>query len=132
MIHNTNAYVQTVIDGEGMAAQLFQSSRLVAQRPFKGKPEKGIKPGVTVTIQITKDTSGGYLDRNTGEILDNTMETMEVTIVNADYPLPLKKGDYLEISGFLPDISYFIDHNLILRYSHISKLTPTSKPGKDS
>lgn len=131
MIHNSNSFVKIVIDGNAIADKLLHNSRLVGQRPYKGKPESGIKPGATVTLQITVDSSGGYVDRSTGEICDNTMETIDVTIVDCDFPLPLKKGDYCDVSGFLPECSYYIDHNLILRYSSIRKATPSAPTRED-
>lgn len=127
MIHNTNQFVHTVIDGEDIAKKLLHNARLVSQRAYKGNAGKNIAAGTTVTLQITEDATGGYTDKATGELLDNTLETVDVTIVGCDYPLPIKKGDYCDVSGFIPELSYYIDYNLILRYSEIHKTTPPNR-----
>ena len=45
-----------------------------------------------------------------------------MTIVGANYPLGLKKGDYVQLANFRADISYYINYSLVLRFEGISKV----------
>ena len=79
--------------------------------------------GTTFTVQALDDFSDPIIDKETGEVMDNNaLETFDVTIIGAEYPLPIKKGDYVSLKGFLPELSYYINFNLILRFSDIEKI----------
>lgn len=122
---NTQRYVRTVIDGEQIKVDFGNIFRFVNQSKYKGKPERGLEPGVKVILMITEDHSERRIDKETGQERESAVyETFEVTIPNKAYPLPIKKGDYVSLGEFMPEVSYYIDYNLILRYCDITKVQP--------
>ena len=128
-IQNGYRYVKTVVDGDKILNDFGNQFRVVAQKPYKGNPEKGLAAGATVTLQIIRDNSAPIIDKTTGKPKDNNMfETFDATIIGATYPLPLNKGDYVALSNFMADVSYPIDFNFILRFGAIKKLQPTPQP----
>lgn len=74
-------------------------------------------------LQILEDNSEKIIDKNTGEEKpDNTLETFEVTIVGVKYPLDIKKGSIVQLSGFIPEFSYYINYSFILRFTGIEEI----------
>lgn len=131
-INNGYRYVENRVRGDLILEHIGRNLRLVSQRPYKGKPEDGLKPGATCVFQINEDNSPPIIDKETGLPKDNNvLETFTATIVGCDYPLPFKKGDYVELGGFMPEASYYIDYNFILRFSKIkavNKQQPQTPP----
>ena len=115
-------YVRTVIDWTAMDKDWGGSYTFVSQRPYKGKPEAGLAPGATVTLQIMQDAHDHGVDKSGRQRDNNTLEVFTATIVGCTYPLPFGKGDKVKLGGFLPDASYYIDFSLILRFSSIEKV----------
>lgn len=125
-IQNGYRYVKSVVDMDKMLKDFGNQFRLVSQKPYKGKPEKGLAAGTTVTLQIIRDDSAPIIDKTTGKPKDNNVfETFDATIVGATYPLPFAKGDYVALGNFLANVSYYIDFNFILRFGAIKKLQVT-------
>lgn len=123
MIKHSNRYAVTRVKGNDLLKDTGNQYRFVSQRAYKGKPEKNIPAGVTVTLQILKDDSEPIIDKETGCELDNNfLETFEATIVGESYPLPFHKGDYVALEDFKEEISYYINFNLILRFGGIKLL----------
>ena len=118
-------YVRTVIDWAGMDKDWGGSYVFVSQRPYRGKPEAGLAPGATVTLQIMQDAHDHGVDKAGRQRDNNTLEVFSATIVGCTYPLPFAKGDKVKLGGFMPDASYFIDFSLILRFSSIEKAQQT-------
>ena len=131
---SVSPYIKTLIDWEGMDKDWGGSYIFVSQRPYKGKPEAGLAPGATVTLQIMQDAHDHGVDKAGRPRDNNALETFSATIVGCTYPLPLQKGDKVKLGGFLADASYYIDFSLILRFNSIEKAqqptaqaAPTSK-----
>ena len=122
---SVSPYIRTVIDWDSMNRDWGGSYILVSQRPYRGKPEAGLAPGATVTLQIMQDAHDHGVDKAGRPRDNNALETFSVTIVGCSYPLPLQKGDKVKLGGFLPDSSYYIDFSLILRFSSIEKAQQT-------
>lgn len=126
MIKNGYRYIKTIIDIEKFLSDTSNMYVLVGQRPYKGKTDdKGnvlIDAGVTVTLQIVDDNSEPIYDKEGVAREDNRLETFEATIVGANYPLNLKKGDCVCLEDFKPDISYYINYALVLRFGNIAKV----------
>ena len=131
MIRDTYRYVKQVVRGEQFLKDTENQYRFVGQSPYKGNPEKGLKPGSRVTVQVLVDNSDPVLDKETHAPKDNNvLETFEATIVGVDYPLPFQKGDYVALENFLEDASYYINFSLILRFGGIRLLKrPQPKGG---
>lgn len=49
------------------------------------------------------------------------------TIIGKNYPLPFGKGTMVSLGGFLPDYSYYIDFNFILRFDNIYEYKEVTK-----
>ncbi len=124
MIKNVYRYVHTVIDANKFLEDTGNKYMLVSQSPYRGKSDEAgetiLPAGVKVRLQIQEDFSDPVVDRKTGEPMeDNRYENFDVTIVGCSYPLPLKKGDMVSLGEFLPQYSFYIDYNCILRFGKI-------------
>ena len=129
---NASPYIKTIIDWVGMNRDWGGFYTFVGQRAYKGKPEAGLSPGATVTLQIISDAHDHGVDKSGRPRDNNALETFSVTIVGCSYPLPFTKGDKVKLDGFMPDASYYIDYSLILRFSHIEKVQqPAPGAGKE-
>ena len=53
-----------------------------------------------------------------------------MTVVDCPYPLPLSKGDRVQLEGFIQEASYYIDYSPILRFREIKKLQQQQGGGK--
>lgn len=127
---NISKYTKTVIDWPTMNRDFGGVYRLVSQRPYKGKPEAGLAPGATVTLQVIEDKADPVIDKSTGKPKDdNVFETFEATIVGLSYPAPFEKGDYVALDGFMPEASYYIDFTPILRFQSL-KAAAAPKPAQ--
>lgn len=124
MIKNVYRYVHTVVDGEKFLEDTGNKYMLVSQSPYKGKMDETgetiLPPGVKVRLQIQEDFSEPVVDKKTGEKMeDNRFENFDVTIIGCSYPLPFSKGDMVTLGEFLPQYSFYIDYNCILRFGKI-------------
>lgn len=127
MLNNTYRYVKNIIDIDAFLGDTGNRYMLISQRRFKGKVNSEgkceIPEGVTIGLQIMEDYSEPIIDRNTGEEKpDNKYETLEVTIIGVQYPLKIQKGSMVRLYDFLPEWSYYINYNLILRFAGIEKI----------
>lgn len=113
-------YAHTVVEGEKMTDDFGNRFYVVSRRPYKGNPEKGLAPGLTLTLQILEDHSEPRFDKQGNQLDNHVFDTFDVTIVGCTEDV--KKGDLVALEGFLPEHSYYIDFNLILRFSGIKKL----------
>lgn len=131
MFKNQYRYAKTLVLGNDLLSDTGNKYRLVSQRAYKGNTEKNIPAGVTVTLQIIEDNSEPIVDKATGMAADNNVfETFEATILNTEFPLPYKKGDYVALEDFKEEYSYYINYNLILRFGGIKLLKAVNQPMK--
>lgn len=97
--------------------------RVIRVTPYNGKPEDNIPAGSTFNLQVLKDNSAPRINKKTGlPVDDNVGENFEVTIPGHTFPSSIKKGDLVALEDFLPDISYYFDRTLILRFGGIRLL----------
>ena len=127
---NISPYVRTVIDWDAMDKDWGPPYLYVSQRPYTGKPEAGLAPGATVTLQILTDAHDHGTDKTGRPRDNNALETFSVTIVGCPYPLPLSKGDRVQLEGFIAEASYYIDYSPILRFREIKKMQQQQGGGK--
>ena len=119
-------YVKQVIDANQMLADFGNTFMVVGCRPYKGKPESGLAAGSSFTLQVMKDDSAPTYNKQ-GELIENNLfETFDVSIPGLPYPSGIVKGDKVRLGNFMPEVSYYIDFKLILRFDSITKLQ--SKP----
>lgn len=97
--------------------------RVIRVTPYNGKPEDNIPAGSTFNLQVLKDNSAPRINKKTGlPVDDNVGENFEVTVPGHTFPSQIKKGDLVALDDFLPDISYYFDRTLILRFGGIRLL----------
>ena len=137
MIKNAYLYAKTEVLGEKFLKDTKNKYLLIGQSPFKGKIDESgeviLPEGVKVRLQIIEDQSEPVYDKHTGDVKDNNaLETFEATIIGKNYPLPFGKGTMVSLGGFLPDYSYYIDFNFILRFNNIYEYKEVHIPQKQS
>lgn len=112
-----------VINMELFLQDTENTFRVVRVTPYNGKAEDNIPAGSTFNLQILKDNSAPRVNRKTGlPVDDNVGENFEVNIPGHAYPSAIKKGDIVALEDFLPDISYYFDRTLLLRFGGIKLL----------
>lgn len=115
-------YVKQVIDANQMLTDFGNTFMVVSSKASKGKPESGLPAGTTFTLQVMKDDSIPLYDKD-GNLKDNNLfESFDVTIPGLPYPNDFKKGDKVRLGNFMPEVSYYIEYKLILRFDGITKL----------
>ena len=122
---NVHKYVK--FDGNQMLKDFRNKFTFISQVPYAGKTlddgTEEIPAGVRMLLQIQHDDAP-EVDKKTGEIIDNTLEVFEATIIGVKYPLPLKKGCTVKLGGYRPEISYVINYNVILRFTEVTEIKP--------
>ena len=125
-----NKYVRTVIDADKMLEDFGNKFHVVSTREYKGKPESNLPAGTIFGLQIMHDQSPVKVNPKTGqEVENNLFEILEVTVPGYPYPNEIKKGDYVSLANFMPEVSYYIDFKPILRFAQITKLQRNSNGG---
>jgi hypothetical protein len=121
---NVNKFVKTVIEMETFLKNTGNRYKVVSQRPYMDHSGKAGSKGATFTLLILEDSTDYGIDSRTGIQRDNNVyETFDVTILDGiTHHGNLKKGDMVSLHGFIGDLSYAIDFNLILRFSSIQKI----------
>lgn len=109
-------YQKNLVLGDEFLKDTGNIFRVVTQRAYVDKRGR-LDDGILFTLQITQD-NGKY---EVGE--DNMiMETFDVYVLCGSHDVGLKKGDYCSLHDFMPDVSYYIDFNYILRFRNIEKI----------
>lgn len=118
---NTWVYTKQVIDWEKIQKATRNIYQYVAQKPFASKkhPED---IGVTLTLLILFDDMDYGEDKNGRKRDNNVYNTFDVTILNGQSFLSIKKGEKVSLIGFLPEKSYAIGFDLLLRFRDIKKI----------
>lgn len=99
--------------------------RVIRVTPYNGKPENNIPAGSNFNLQVLKDNSKPRINKKTGlPVDDNVGENFDVTVPGHAFPSQIKKGDIVALQDFLPDISYYFNRTLILRFGSIKLLKP--------
>lgn len=121
---NINKFVKTVIDMDTFLKNTGNKYKVVSQNPFMDNSGKAGSKGTTFTLLILEDSTDYGIDKRTGIQKDNNVfETFDVTILDGTTRhITLKKGDLVSLEGFIPELSYAIDFNLILRFRTIRKI----------
>lgn len=121
-----NIYIKNLILIDKFLEDTGNEYTFVSQRPYKGKTDINgntlVESGAVVTLQVRTDKNEPTVDKNGNTIDNNVMEMFEATIVGVKFPLQLKKGCIVRLDGFLPDISYYINHTPILRFESIEEV----------
>lgn len=120
-IQNSWVYTQTRFDAEKFLKMTHNIFIFVSAKPYQSKkiPEDN---GSTLTLSIMHDDMDYGIDKNTGKKRDNNvLNTFDVTILNGKSEVPFKKGDKVSLVGFIPEKSYVIGFDVLLRFRDVKK-----------
>lgn len=120
-IQNSWVYTQTMFNAEKFLKATKNIFQFVSQKPYQSKKNPEDK-GVTVTLLILYDNMDYGEDKNGRKRDNNVLNTFDVTILNGHSELPFKKGDKVSLAGFMPEKSYVIGFDLLLRFRDIKKV----------
>ena len=121
-IANAWVFTETKFKAEEFLNNTGNIFRLVSQRPYVSRKDPKEK-GVTLTLQITKDDTDYGVDKKTGFKRDNNiLNTFDVTALNNKERIDIQKGDYLRLLDFIPEKSFVIGFDLILRFKDVEKI----------
>lgn len=126
-IANAWVFTETKFKAEEFLNNTGNIFRLVSQRAYVSKKDPEEK-GVTLNLQITKDDTDYGVDKKTGFQRDNNiLNTFEVTILNNKEHLDIQKGEYLRLVDYMPEKSFIIGFDLILRFKDVEKVNVKTK-----
>lgn len=120
-IQNIWKFTSTQFDSETFLKATRNTFQFVSAKSYQSKknPEDS---GFTVTLLIMYDDMDYGADKKTGRKRDNNvLNTFDVTILNGKSEVPFKKGDKVSLVGFMPEKSYVIGFDLLLRFRNIKK-----------
>ncbi|MCG7335393.1 hypothetical protein MHZ95_08890 [Sporosarcina sp. ACRSM] len=121
-IANAWVFTETKFKADEFLNNTGSIYRLVSQRPYVSKKEPDEK-GVTLTLLITKDETDYGVDKKTGMKRDNnTLNTFDVTVLNNKEYIDVKKGEHVRLIDFIPEKSFIIGFDLILRFKDVEKV----------
>lgn len=119
-IINPWVYTRQVIDMEKFLKATRNTYQFVAQKPYQSKKNPEDK-GVVATLLVTHDDMDYGVDKEGRKRENNVLNTFDVTVLNGQPALPFKKGEKVSLVGFLPEKSYAIGFDLLLRFADIRK-----------
>lgn len=126
-IANAWVFTETKFKAKEFLTNTGNMYRLVSQRPYVSKKEPDEK-GVTLTLAITKDSTDYGSDKKTALKRDNNiLNTFDVTILNGKEHISVKKGEYVRLIDFIPEKSFIIGFDLILRFKDVEKINVQTK-----
>lgn len=120
-IQNSWVYTQTQFNSKEFLEATGNEFQFVSQKPYQSKKNPDDK-GTTITLLITHDNMDYGVDKNGRKRDNNVLNTFDVTILNGQLELPFKKGDKVSLVGFLPEKSYVIGFDLLLRFKDVKKV----------
>lgn len=119
-IQNPWVFTQTTFDIEKFLKVTRNEFQLVSQRSFTSKKNPNEK-GTLLTLLIIHDDHDYGVDKNGNKRDNNVLNTFDVTILNGETSIPFRKGEKVALGNFLPEKSYVIGFDLILRFDSVRK-----------
>lgn len=120
-IQNAWVYTKTKFEAENFLKATRNIFQFVSAKPYQSKKNPEDK-GFTLTLLIMYDDMDYGADKNTGRKRDNNvLNTFDVTILNGKSEVPFKKGDKVSLAGFIPEKSYVIGFDVLLRFRDVRK-----------
>lgn len=121
-IENAWVFTETKFKAEEFLENTGNVFRLVSQRPYTNKKDPD-ETGVILNLLITKDDTDYGVDKKTGVQRDNNiLNTFIVTILNNKDRIDIQKGEYLRLVDYIPEKSFVIGFDLILRFKDVEKV----------
>ncbi|SDR14534.1 hypothetical protein [Virgibacillus salinus] len=126
-IANAWVFTETNFKSDEFLTNTHNLYRLVSQRPYTSKKDPN-ESGVTLTLSITKDETEYGVDKKSGLKRDNNvLNTFDVTVLNNKASIDVKKGEYVKLINFVPEKSFVIEFDLILRFEDVEKVNVNKK-----
>lgn len=126
-ISNAWVFTETKFKAEEFLTNTHNLYRLVSQRPYTSKKDPS-ESGVTLTLLITNDETQYGIDKKSGlERDNNTLNTFDVTVLNNKTSIDVQKGEYVRLINFIPERSFVIEFDLILRFEDVEKINVKEK-----
>lgn len=119
-IQNSWVYTQTQFNAEKFLRTTENEFLLVSAKPYQSKKTPEDK-GVTLTLSIIHDSMDYGVDKDGRKRDNNVLNTFDVTILNGQAEVPFQKGDKVSLIGFMPEKSYVIGFDLLLRFKDVKK-----------
>ena len=129
-IQNTWVYTHTTFDGEDFKISTGNLYQFVSQKPYQSKKFPEDK-GATATLLIIHDEKNYGVDKNGRQRDNNILNTFDATILNGETVLPFKKGEKVSLGKFLPEKSYVIGFDVLLRFDSIRKAGNSNEKNSD-
>ena len=120
-IQNSWVYTQTQLDVKKFLEAMGNEFQFVSQKPYQSKKNPDDK-GVTLTLLIIHDSMDYGVDKSGRKRDNNVWNTFDVTILNGQSEVPFKKGEKVSLVGFIPEKSYVIGFDLLLRFRDVKKV----------
>ena len=120
-IQNSWVYTQTQLDVKKFLEAMGNEFQFVSQKPYQSKKNPDDK-GVTLTLLIIHDSMDYGVDKSGRKRDNNVLNTFDVTILNGQSEVPFKKGEKVSLVGFIPEKSYVIGFDLLLRFRDVKKV----------
>lgn len=119
-IQNSWVFTSTKFEAAKFLKATGNVYQLVSQRPFCSKKNPDEK-GVLVTLLITHDDTDYGVDKQGKKRDNNVLNTFDVTILNGESSIPFRKGEKVSLGNYLPEKSYVIGFDLILRFDSVKR-----------
>ena len=119
-IVNPWVYTRTAFDIETFKKATRNQYQFVGQKPYQSKKHPEDK-GTTATLLIMYDDKDYGVDKNGNKRDNNVLNTFEVTILNGETALPFKKGETVSLGNLIPEKTFVIGFDLLLRFDSIRK-----------
>lgn len=120
-LQNIWKYTKTIVDIDALKNATRNEFKFVSQKPYQSKKNPEDR-GVLITLLVLHDDMDYGVDKNGNKRDNNVLNTFDVTILNGGTLLPLKKGDRVALGKFIPEKSYAIGFDLLLRFEDVKKI----------
>lgn len=121
-LKNSYVFTETNFNSEKFLANTKNAFKFVSQRPYKSKKDPD-DTGMVLTLAVYRDSTDYGIDKETGfKRENNEMNTFDVTVLNGKNHLDVKKGEFVRLIDYIPEKSFVIGFDLLLRYKNVEKI----------
>lgn len=120
-ISNSWFFTKTLFDAERFLKATGNNFQFVSAKPYQSKKNPEDK-GSVLTLLITHDDTDYGVDKNGRKRDNNVLNTFDATILNGQSEVPFKKGEKVSLVGYIPEKSYVMGFDLLLRFRDVKKV----------
>ncbi|AIY04042.1 hypothetical protein Plano_0077 [Planococcus sp. PAMC 21323] len=126
-INNAWVFTETKFKADEFLKKTHNLYKFASQRPYTNKKDPS-ETGVFVNLLVVKDDTDYGYDKKTGmKRDDNTLSNFGVTILNGKDHVDIQKGDFVRLVDFVPEKSFVIGFDLLLRFKNVEKVNVQTK-----